>query len=295
VAAIGIATKIRIGKDTGEPCIRFYLERKVPKQAIPAASRLPPTYQGVATDVIESGRFVASAAAAPAVLAGPITARFRPVQPGCSCGFQFPDNDNLMAGTLGALVQAAGTTYILSNNHVLANENSLPLGKPIFQPGLLDGGDPATDRVASLSRFIPISASAPNQVDCAIAEVAADIDASPEFLGPIGRLASPLPIAAAKGMAVEKVGRTTGFTEGTVAAVGVSLTVQYSFGVALFANQIFIQGNNGPFSAAGDSGSLIVASQTKQGTALLFAGSSQFTAACPLDAVLAALGVTLKV
>ena len=64
-------------------------------------------------------------------------------------------------------------------------------------------------------------------------------------------------------------------------------------GVARFVGQIMIKGN-GTFSAGGDSGSLIV---TQKGgnkpVCLLFAGSSQFTFANPIDDVLAAYGVTL--
>lgn len=296
VTAISVATKWKRGKDTGEPCIRFYVERKVPQPAIPSESVLPATYQGVPTDVIESGRFVASAAVLPGLL-GPVTGRFRPIQPGSSCGFQFPppNDSTIMAGTLGSLVQRNGKVFVLSNNHVLANENSLPLGSPIFQPGLLDGGDPLADRVASLSQFVRLNATGPNQVDCAIAEVTEGIAVDPEFLPQVGKLKSATPIAAVKNMAVEKVGRTSAYTQGTVTDVGVSVTVQYSFGAALFTNQMFISGSTGSFSAAGDSGSLIVDRQTKQGTGLLFAGSPQFTVANPLDAVLSALQVTLKV
>ena len=36
-----------------------------------------------------------------------------------------------MAGTFGAIVEAGGKLFILSNNHVLANENALPLGSPL--------------------------------------------------------------------------------------------------------------------------------------------------------------------
>ena len=48
-----------------------------------------------------------------------------------------------------------------------------------------------------------------------------------------------------------------------------------------------------PFSAGGDSGSLIVTNGTQQPTGLLFAGSTTHTIANPIQAVLAALGVTI--
>ena len=65
-------------------------------------------------------------------------------------------------------------------------------------------------------------------------------------------------------------------------------------GVATFQNQIIIQSlNANPFSAGGDSGSLIVTDVTQQPTGLLFAGSTTHTIANPIQAVLAALGVTI--
>ena len=82
--------------------------------------------------------------------------RLRPAPPGCSIGFKDPSNMFTMAGTFGGLVRDGSGLYVLSNNHVLADENKLPIGSPIFQPGLLDGGNPATDQIASLTRFIPL-------------------------------------------------------------------------------------------------------------------------------------------
>ena len=101
-----------------------------------------------------------------------------------------------MAGTFGAVVEAGGTRHILSNNHVLANENRLPIGTPIFQPGLLDGGDVATDQIAELARFIAIDPDGPNVVDCAIAEVLNAETVCPTFLPRVGRLESAVPIRA---------------------------------------------------------------------------------------------------
>ena len=76
-----------------------------------------------------------------------------------------------MARTLGALVTADGVSYVLSNNHVLANENALPVGTSIFQPGLLDSGNVAADRIATLARFVPLEIDKPNRVDCALAAI----------------------------------------------------------------------------------------------------------------------------
>ena len=65
--------------------------------------------------------------------------------------------------------------HILSNNHVLANENRAKKGDSIIQPGAIDGGASPADRVGSLLRFVRLKASATNLVDCAIATVAKGI------------------------------------------------------------------------------------------------------------------------
>jgi hypothetical protein len=111
--------------------VRVYVERKVPKSALPKGDTIPRTIGGVPTDVIETGRLFAQAT--------PIARkRQRPAKGGCSIGFE--GDGFVMAGTLGCLVTDGESRFLLSNNHVIANENALPLNSPIFQPGLLDNG-----------------------------------------------------------------------------------------------------------------------------------------------------------
>ena len=87
-------------------------------------------------------------------------------------------------------------------------------------------------------------------------------------------------------------------TKGKVYALNATVNVGYDSGVALFVNQIII--TPGTFSAGGDSGSLIVVdgkarykSQKGQPVGLLFAGSSSYTIANPINEVLARFGVTV--
>jgi len=302
ITGLGRGPKITNGVETGAECLRFYVERKVPKESLTAANTLPSLYQGVPTDVIETGKFIAGSPAAavaspPAALPGPIRTKLRPTEPGCSVGFQFTGTQAgfVMAGTYGVVVTDGTDWFILSNNHVLANENALPIGSPIFQPGLLDGGNPATDQVAALQKFIPINPAAHNLVDCALAKIANRSLASPTFLPNVGKLRSAAAVVAAMKMDVEKVGRTTGFTQGQVFDISATVKVGYSMGTVIFDDQVLVRGNPGSFSAAGDSGSLIVDSATKQGTALLFAGSATMTIGNKLQNVLTALGVTLVI
>jgi hypothetical protein len=90
---------------------------------------------------------------------------------------------------------------------------------------------------------------------------------------------------------VQKYGRTTGQTQGTVKAVNVTVNVNYGAeGVATFVRQIWVRGN--VFSAGGDSGSLVVTSDRRP-VGLVFAGSSSDTFVNPISNVLNALDITI--
>src|SRR5262245_57274345 len=152
VVGVGIGEKIVEGKPTGLRCLKFFVRVKYPLAQLASRDRLPRQADGLPVDVEEVGNFRRLArkkkkrnkggAAAP--VPDP-RARRRPARPGSSVGFRFPEDEFQMAGTFGALVRDASGTYLLSNNHVLANENRLPAGSPIFQPGLLDGGNLSAD------------------------------------------------------------------------------------------------------------------------------------------------------
>jgi hypothetical protein len=212
--------------------------------------------------------------------------KHRPAPNGVSIGH--PD---ITAGTLGALVTRGGKTYILSNNHVMANENA-PNGKfDIYQPGPFDGGTSA-DVIAQLSDWVVItfSTTANNRVDAAIAELTGTATGATVTYG----APRSSTIAASVGMRVMKYGRTTEQTKGRVQGINATVNVGYDTGVARFVDQIIIGG--GGFSAGGDSGSLIVVergSDAERPVGLLFAGGGGTTVANPIDQVLDALGVTI--
>jgi len=292
VVGIGIGRKVTRGRITTQHCVRFYVVKKVHKDALSAESLLPARLGKTVTDVVETGEFRAFAGST-----AKVRSRLRPARPGCSIGFKFTGHDTnmVMAGTLGAVGSLTGRTVILSNNHVLADENRLPIGSSIFQPGLLDGGHATTDVIAHLTKFVALSAAKPNAVDCAIAEVTGPKAVSPAVLPPIGRLKSGDPLPAKEGLQVEKVGRTTAYTRGRITDLSADVKIRYETGVLTFFNQLLMEGESGPFSAAGDSGSLIVAKQSKRPVALLFAGSTSHTIANPIGDVLSALGIDIVV
>jgi hypothetical protein len=294
VVGVGVGSKFTDGKETSTKCVRFYVADKIHKDALPARNLLPDRVDGVPTDVIVTGKFGLFSTASSNKL------RRRPVRPGTSIGFEFPPpKDNfVMAGTFGAVVSSGGKRFILSNNHVLAENGLIALGAPIFQPGLLDGGKAATDQVAALTRLIEIKEAGTNKVDCALAEFRMATPVNPRHMRNVGTLGSTAPIAAAVNMLVMKTGRTTGHTRGKIFDIAADVNVPYEDKngnefVATFANQIIIVGTPGSFSTNGDSGSLIVDRTTKRATGLLFAGSASHTIANHIEDVLAALGVTL--
>jgi hypothetical protein len=209
------------------------------------------------------------------------------------------------SGTLGALVTRGGADFILSNNHVLARTDLAVAGEPIDQPGLVDNNCTPAMPVANFTQKVNLKNN-PNNIapaDAALAQViAGKVDSTGAILqlGSIsGGLAQPAPpasttVAPAIGMPVAKSGRTTGLTCDTIEATNVTVQVKYdntcgskSTFLVTFDNQVEIASTT--FSAAGDSGSLIVNAQTAEPVALLFAGDNTSTLANPIQAVLTAL------
>jgi len=224
------------------------------------------------------------------------TSRFsRPVPIGVSTG----NEGECSAGTISARVKdAAGNVYALSNNHVYALENTAKLGSQVLQPGLYDtkcGFDP-NNVIGTLAAFVTIKFNAgTNTVDAAIA---------PSFTSLLGN-ATPTngygtpnknTISATISQSVQKYGRTTSLTKGTITAINATVTVNYgSSGNATFVNQIIVSSFRA-FIKAGDSGSLLVTNNSNANpVGLLFAGNSSGTYAIanPISNVLNSFGVTI--
>ncbi len=222
------------------------------------------------------------------------TLKYRPAPNGVSLG-----HPAITAGTLGCLVNKNGTTYILSNNHVMANQNDANLGDNVLQPGPYDGGQNPGDAIATLSEFqtIVFSTSANNVIDAAIAAVnPSDVTGATADEGNYGAPSTTV-VAAAVGMDVQKCGRTTGCTSTStsksnegITAINATVNVGYDAGTARFINQIVITKRG--FSAGGDSGSLVV-DLNGNPVGLLFAGSTTTTIANPIGAVLSHFNVSL--
>jgi hypothetical protein len=273
ILGVGYGAKVTSGAGLDVLAIRVYVRAKIPRSALSQAEEVPSAVNGVPTDIIP---------------VGDLAAQFpRPVRCGVSCGHY-----KITAGTLGCLVSKNGDDrFILSNNHVLANSNDASLGDDILEPGPIDGGA-ANPPIAHLTDFETLDFSgAPNRIDAAIAELIhpADVDPQIDTIGPV----VPPPMRAALYQSVRKRGRTTLHTIGVVMDLAADVRVRYGGRIAQFNDQISVTGLNGPFSAGGDSGSLVVDAVTRRPVGLLFAGGAGNTFCNHIPDVLARFGVNI--
>lgn len=180
---------------------------------------------------------------------------------------------------------------------MLAAENRGAAGDAVLQPGVVDGGRPGEDRVATLERFVALRTDAVNQVDAALAVLDDSVafDPTTESIPTSGGVALPVDVER-----VVKRGRTTGVTRGSISAIEVdNVVVGFAAGNLGFDGQIEMAGEGTVlFSKGGDSGSLVIDDGTGDGVGLLFAGSDQggpngvgVTYANPLRAVFEGLAV----
>jgi hypothetical protein len=210
---------------------------------------------------------------------------------------------SITAGTLGCFVTNSDkkTARILSNNHVLAAENDGRDGDAILQPGSHDEGQQGRDTVGTLDRFVRLNRNGSNHVDAALATIQDGIQFEKALLKDLGQISGTADGLPADNERVQKIGRTTGLTNGLVTAFELdNVVVGYDLGNLRFDGQIEIDGTDeGPFSLGGDSGSLIF-DRDLRALALLFAGGDQggkrgkgLTYANPIQRVFEELGVRL--
>lgn len=175
--------------------------------------------------------------------------------------------------------------YILSNNHVLANENMAHIGDAIWQPGSYDGGCD-NDEVAKLTEFVPVSTRKPNKVDVAIAEIT--VDYNPEIYQ-IGVPKEPR-YDLQVGEYLQYSGRTLGYKKAKIIALDAVTEVEYDMGLTEWEGQIIVGrcDDGSPSSEGGTSGSLWL-DMDKRPAGILYAGSNEVTCINPIKEVQLAL------
>jgi hypothetical protein len=285
VVGVAVGVKWRKGQPTGEPALLVLVTNKLEEHQLSGADLVPAKVADMQTDVLAIGYPFAGGHALD-TSTQTLARRIRPAQGGYSVG-----HINITAGTIATCVYdilPGGTTsppahgvgipskyYILSNNHVLANVNAGIPGDAVLQPGPIDGGTNPADRIATLSRFVPITLQPPvplaqhnNLVDCAIAEGQFhDLDRAIYWNGAVRGWRPKANVTV--GTVVKKTGRTTNFTTGRITAINATIDVNYGGGrVARLKDQIVTTN----MSAGGDSGSLVL-TLDNVAVGLLFAGS----------------------
>lgn len=277
---------------------------------------IPKEINGISVDVVELGDVQAlceSAANAKQEMDGsrPVKARqktqirFRPFQAGISA-----THYQSTACTLNCLYRekSTGNLLISSNNHCFGRENNAKVGDPILQPSPYDGGRVPGDQIGEFYKGVEIKFiefksrmrnsfhkifrvfrsqdAFFNRVDISFATLKCNCENKCNpikeecgiFVHGIGLpIGKRLPDLNQK---IQKVGRTTGKTIGTVVSTNWTGTVKYSRGSATFIDCILVSGKN--FSLGGDSGSPVLDFNDNY-IGALFAGSNNHSIVCKVS------------
>jgi len=320
---VGVAEgkKVVKGEITDRDAVTLLVVKKRPKDKVDPDFLLPAEIEEVETDVVEIGDVVALPAdeleeekeeevattypcpVVPRLLSVPtfFTAREKshPLMGGISCsprGAKF-------VGTLGCVtrLQKIRGTFLLSNRHVLVEEPPRR-GAGIVVPGNAEPNKKHLPvEVGRLWKWSPIHFFVPGRArppqslaDAALAMIYPAEELAPHTLNLFGRISSLKEVAVKEvNEVITKVGRTTGITYGATFLKNATLRVRYDRNkIALFRGQeVAISLSTWPFSAPGDSGSLVFCPKSRRVVGLLFAGSRYYTVYTPIQLVEQALGV----
>jgi len=185
---------------------------------------------------------------------------------------------------------------------MLGRRRAATTGTPVIQPGLIDVGCNANN--AQIVATLVVTQSLPgNNVDVGIARVEPGMVNPNGAILEIGTISSST-VAPSINQAVKKSGRTTGLTRSLIVGLNATISVAYdnecAGGAAFtktFTGQVVINNRikGKSFLSGGDSGSLLVedARTNPRAVGLLFAGSTSYAIANPIDDVLTFLGATM--
>ncbi|GAA2100120.1 hypothetical protein GCM10009841_14540 [Microlunatus panaciterrae] len=304
VVGVDIGEKISEGKPTGELSIVVYVEKKKPDSKLTKAQAIPKEINGVKTDVQELVIELQQAVRFQEAVSQVDTSAYPTLVGGIGIGpartvFLSPPDvpsagNYVFVGTLGAIVEdrSSGARMALTNFHVACVNNTWTVGDRMVQPSRVDGGSP-TGFFGSLTR-----AQLTENTDGAVITIDAGRPSEPSVTG-IGTVVGQG--VASVGMAVQKRGRTTEHTFGTVQSTDFTVSIDYGTGVGTrtLRHQIRIDTDTTKsprFSDHGDSGSSVM-DMNRNVVGLLFAGSNDgsMTFANPIAAALDELDVNLVI
>lgn len=312
-------------------CVVVSVVEKVPLARLRPEDVIPRAVDGTQTDVVETGPItvIASMPTRDTATFDP-KQRQRPIVPGLSIGLNPGVTAGTLGfvvqrGASSSRYLLSNWHVIAANNTPIADRDVLT----VTQPGNADGGRTPADVVAQLADFVPITSGGgfpiPGPSDCRVASAVAWLpNRLAKIAGSQTRLAPVLEVTAEDdnlvdaaiglvevdydrttpeigvvtetetptlGMQVQKFGRTTQHTIGTITQVSATFNVQgYPGGVATFVDQVAITADSGSFLEGGDSGSGLTTMDGKA-VGLCFAGSPAIGIANTWQNVEAALNV----
>ena len=291
VNAIGYGSKYINGHDTKEPCIHVLVENKIDVSYLTKNTIIPKTFMGIKTDVIKIGKLRNKNSDS----SEPTLGMIRPIEGGYDVSA-----DTKKLGTIGCIVtniiDNKNEYYILSNNHILADGNNIPIGSPIYQPSIYYSSEFYKEQIGTLANFINIKYGnlkpflKTNYMDCAIAHITNKnlISNKIAHIGAVKGVSTP-----EKDLSIKKVGAMSGLTEGKIETLGVTTISKNPRGkFALFKNQI----RASIINKSGDSGSVVL-NKKNEIIGLFFSGTDddQTMMFTDINVVLKALKVKIYV
>jgi hypothetical protein len=251
----------------GEPCLRVYVEKKVDKASINPEHRIPDTFKGFKTDVIEI----------PIDNPAEDSDKYRPLMGGIQIG----NSKGLHIGTLGYIAKRRADNNIvaLSNHHVMCSDGATN-GEKIGQPSVSCCGCCACNVIAEI---VDNKDDPEMGVDCAIAR----LDPGSPFTNEIkdlnvnghntitGVYNVSQPETTPGNYKVYKVGRTTGKTTGIITDSDAIARVKKNGTIIQYKHQLrirHIDGTDKRFCKGGDSGSVLI-NDNNQIIGLLMSGT----------------------
>lgn len=276
LVGLGIAEKEAGGERIGALALIFYVRRKRARSGLAPALVVPPVIaapngKAIYTDVVEIGDVVPQATR-------------NPIASGHSVAHVTSDS-----GTLGAIVTKNGKPMLLSNAHVLAAAGTAGFDEPILYPAPGDGGVDPADRIGTLAAFRPfkLGGAYVNRVDAALGllldGVLGRVDAA------IAGARLPLTIGdPVCGTNVTLTGRSSGSVRSQVSDADATVQVYYpAVGVVGFASQMLCRP---AYTLPGDSGALVLDSDSGHIVGLHFAASTLGSYFTPIRTVMSSLG-----
>jgi len=261
VHSVGLGGRERAGKPTGEIVLKVFVHRKTAAESLAPDKRIPATFEGVPTDVVEAPEpNHPIAAPAGVALGGPYNeeeGRYRPLRGGIQLGGKAFGG----LGTLGFICRVdeppPNRIVAITCHHVLFSSAAAEVANTAV------GQPTPDDSVTKCCRGVFgtfLKGYRDNTMDAAAVRFEKDTEYYPQIeeLGPVNSDHSiTLPEAATLTYPVRKRGRTTRLTGGTIQAVNAVHASGLS-GYMVIKPNAESGGGTATFADHGDSGSAVV-------------------------------------